>query len=129
MGKINFIYEKRNWESIIWNISAWKITNKQYYFGNLFDLDFDNEIYLYLLDTHFSYFQKDFIYNDKKKITLNEIEKNLKEFNLWKNKIIWYNISNILVNWSKSNTLLWHKWEIIYTIWIYTLNEKYNCII
>ena len=129
MGKINFLYEKKDWEFIIWNLENWEIKNKKYFFWKLINLDFEDEVNLYLLDTKFNYYSKNFSSNAKK-ITLQDIEKNLKEFDLWKDRFIWYAINNIKINWKKSPILLWKTWEITYNIWVYALNSiVYNEIL
>jgi len=129
MGKINFLYEKKEWEYLIWNLENWKIKNKRYYFWKLINLEFNNEIDLYLLDTKFNYYLKTFVSNNKK-ITIQDIEFNLKDFDLWKDRFIWYTITNIKINWKESNILLWKTWEISYNIWVYTLdNINYNNIL
>jgi len=129
MGKINFLYEKKEGEYLIWNLEGWELKNKKYFFWKLIDLDFTDEINIYLLDTKFNYYLKSFVSTDKK-ITLQDIEDNLKDFNLWKDRFIWYTITDILINWKKSDILLWKTWEITYNIWVYTLdNINYNNVL
>ena len=87
MGKLNFVYEKKENELVIGNLEKWKLKNKQYFFGKIMNLEFSDEVNLYLLDTKFNYFSKIFFLNkEKKKFTMKDLEDNLKEFNLWKNR-------------------------------------------
>jgi len=129
MGKINFLYEKKEGEYLIWNLEDWKLKNKKYFFWRLIDLDFADEMNIYLLDTKFNYYLKSFVSIDKK-ITLQDIEANLKDFDLWKDRFIWYTITDIVIDWQKSDILLWKTWEITYNIWVYTLdNINYNSVL
>ncbi len=129
MEKINFLYETKEWEYLVWNLENGKLKDKKYYFWKLINLDFADEVNLYLLDTKFNYYLKSFVSNDRK-ITLQDIESNLKWFNFWKDRFIWYTVTDIQVNGEKSDILLWKTWEITYNIWVYTLdNINYNNIL
>jgi len=129
MGKINFLYEKKEGEYLIWNLEDWKLKDKKYFFWKLIDLDFSDEMNVYLLDTKFNYYLKSFVSTDKK-VILQDIEANLKDFDLWKDRFIWYTITDIEINWKKSDILLWKTWDITYNIWVYTLdNINYNNVL
>jgi len=123
---INFIYEITNWKYIIWEKKENKLYNKRYYFWDLWKLDIKNNTEIYLEDTYFDFQLKNFIYNNKKKISIKNIKDNLEDFQ----NFIWYNILNIFINWKKSNFILWKYWEITYDIWTFNLNKlKYNKIL
>jgi len=128
--KINFIYE--SWENkyLIWRLENWKIKNKKYYFQNLDILDIENNLKYFMQDDKFSYFQKFIAKKTDKKITIQEIEKEVLNIDLEWHIFIGYMISNIKVNWQEKNYILGEKWELEYVIWIYAINKlEYNNIL
>jgi len=129
MGKINFIYQVTNNKHIIWKIVNWKITNKRYYFDKIEYLNFENNIILFLQDYKFNFCQKTFDLEFKKKFSIKNIDKSLEQINI--DYIpTWYYISNIVINWKKTQYILWQTWQISYTIWVYWLNSlEYNNIL
>ena len=124
----NFVYELKK-KYIIWNLKKWVIKNKRYYFKELINLDFENKIYYFAEDSKFSYYQKNIAINTEKKITIKDIEKEIKSTNLEKNILIWYDIENIKINWKEKKILLWESGEIEFSLCMYTLSKKeYNQI-
>ncbi len=123
---INFAYEINNEKYLVWNYKNKKIKNKIFYFQNLNKLEYSHEIKLFLKDTNFNYYYNNFYFNQDKKFNLLQLEKLLSSFCINKNeKIIWYYINNIIINWQKEKFILWKKWEISFWIWLYTLHKKY----
>lgn len=123
---VNFIYEVKNWKYIIWERKWNIIYNKKYYFWNLWDLDIKDWMDIYIKDINLDFKVSNFVYNNKKKISIKDIEDNIKEF--W--EISWYTILNIISNWKKNKFILWESWEISYDIWVYKINKlEYNQIL
>lgn len=123
---INFIYEVSKDKYLIWEKKWEKLYNKRYYYQDLGNIEVKDKIELYLEDINFDFEVKSFVYNNKKKIIIKNIEDNIQDF--W--KITWYTILNIIKNWKKNNFILWQSWEISYDIWVYKLNKfKYNQIL
>lgn len=123
---INFIYEVSKDKYLIWEKKWEKLYNKRYYYQDLGNIEVKDKIELYLEDINFDFQVKSFVYNNKKKIIIKDIEDNIQDF--W--KITWYTILNIIKNWKKNNFILWQSWEISYDIWVYKLNKfKYNQIL
>jgi len=129
MEKINFIYE---WEEkyITGVLKNNKIHNKKFYYQNIENLNLDENIHLFLKDNKLTYFQKYIIKSTSKKISIKDIENEISEIDLERNVFLWYNISNIKVNWKKENFLLWQSGDIEYVLWIYTISRiEYDKII
>jgi len=121
--KINFIYE--SWENkyLIWNLNKWELKNKKYYFQSLDKLEIWANLKYFIQDDKFSYFQKFIAKNTDKKLTIQEIEKEVLEIDLEWHIFTWYMITNIKVNWEEKNHILWEKWELEYVIWVYAINK------
>ena len=129
-NKKNFLYEIDDNKYIIWNIKNNKISNKQYFFWSIDNLDFDDNSKIFLQDTKFNYYQKSFAFYTKNKLTINDIEKEINIIDIWKDIFVGYSISDIKIDWQNSSKILWKKWDIEYTLWIYTLAKiEYNKIL
>jgi len=126
----NFLYEVDEDKYIIWYIKNNKIANKQYFFWNLNNLDFDEHSKIFLQDTTFNYYQKSFAFHSKNKLTIKDLEKEIMLIDIWKDIFAGYSISNIKINGKDNDKILWEKWDIEYTLWIYTLDKfDYNKIL
>ena len=127
---INLIYEIWENKYIIGDINKNKITRKSYYFGDISNLEFSHHTNVFLLDERFTFFQKTFFKHLDRKLTLADIEKDINSIDIGKNILIGYDISDFSVNGNKEDTLLGKKWDISYTIGLFTLSSlEYNRIL
>jgi len=120
---MNFAYQISNTKSLVANLKNWKLTNKMFYYKKLSEVDFEDKNLFFMLDSKFNFYGKTFIFDKEEKITLNDIEKLLNEFKKRNEKVIWYTINNIVVNWKKEKFILWQKWEISFHLWVYSLKN------
>lgn len=122
----NFLYEISSEKKIIGNLQDWKIKNKFFYYDSVNKLDFSQPAYFFLQDKKFNFYYKLFFLEQKGKFSINQLEKIIKSFKIWKNEnIAWYVINNIQINNQPDKYILWKSGKISFWVGIYTIENKY----